>query len=75
MLSNTWEEERWLRTSVKGFAKVVVFTGDRRQNGAGGCSVGAMVLQGREGGGEMEQGILRSSGTEWAFKAICACSG
>lgn len=76
MLSETREEESWLRTAVKGFAKAVVFTGDRRQNGAGGCDAGATVLQGRESGEEMEQGIgWRSSGREWAFRAISACSG
>lgn len=73
MLNKTQEEESWLRTAVKGFAKVLVFTGDRRQNGAGGCRAGARVLQGKGAGGAGR--LIEKLGNRVGFKAISASSG
>lgn len=69
MLSKTQEEESWLRTAVKGFAKVLVFTGDRRQNGAGGCGVEIRVCKAGRVGGDGAGHLIEKLGNRVGFQS------
>lgn len=60
-----------MRTAVKGFADAVVFVGDTRQDRAGGCCAGAVVLRGSEDGREIEGAwhLMEKPGNKVGFQS------